>query len=154
MFSLRSQKSDVKVIYSSLSHVLTLGVDSEFPGYPASIGILLERSRSSLGIYLLSHAPKLSSLETGELLDLSLDPDDIDTRLRAELLSQAGMCETLAADLLAHAERLRAEARKDTLIYDSEGDTIETLPLNLPGKNRAKVEDVDTSDVSLSAFED
>lgn len=156
--SLRSQKSDVKVIHSSLSHVLTLGIDSEFPGYPASIGVLLERSRtSSNSIHLLSHAPKLSSIETGELLDLTSDSDDLDTRLRSELLSQAKMCDSLAADLLSHAERLRLEARKETLIHDSEGDTIETFPLNPPGKNRAKIEPSDDNEdsiLNLSAFDD
>jgi hypothetical protein len=108
---------DILISHSSLSPVLRLGVDAELPGYPALIGLQLEAHVSQPGHYLLIQAPSLSSLETGEMLTFSPETsqedieDELDTRLRAELLTLSTSCRTLAANLLSHAERLEREAK-------------------------------------------
>lgn len=135
MTNKESERLDrLQVVHSSLRDVHRIGTDSDFPGYPPSIGVIMRKGTK--GYVLSVHAPRLSSLVTGETFDLSPDPDDqnrsdspispgsliddLDTRLRAELLSQAHNCRILSADLLSHASRLESEALKDTLIEDKD----------------------------------
>lgn len=123
------------VTHSSLKPVLRLGIEAELPGYPAQIGLQLADHETQPGHYLLIQAPSLSSLETGEMISFSPDtsPEDaleeLDTRLRAGLLTLAQGCRTLAEDLLSHAARLETEARKEVLI-SKEG--VATLPTPRP----------------------
>lgn len=115
-----------KVVHSSLSEVKRLGLDAEFPGFPASIGIIIRRKHFG-GHLIESHVPKLSSLVSGETLEC--DTDDLDTRLRLDLYTCAENCRELAADLIRHAERLESRAKEEKLIDDSTDGPVE--PQNL-----------------------
>lgn len=120
-----------KLLHSSLSSVLRLSIDDEI-GYPASIGILVHKG--SKGYLLTYHEPKLSSLIHGIGIETQyVSTSDIEKRTRENLLRMSVSCKTLAADLLAHAARLKEEAKKEQLIDDSALDDTPTSP----GKNHA-----------------
>ena len=127
-------ESDILISHSSLSPVLRLGIDAELPGCPASIGLQLEAHVSQPGHYLLIQAPSLSSLETGEML--TFDPEtsqedveeELDTRLRTELLTLSTSCRTLAANLLSHAERLEKEAKSPTPLLSVPTPALALVP--------------------------
>lgn len=129
IFSMSSVSRD-KVVHSSLSEVKRLGLDAEFPGFPASIGVIIRRKHFG-GHLIESHVPKLSSLVSGETLEC--DADDLDTRLRLDLYTCAGDCRELAADLIRHAERLESRAKEEKLIDDSENveDVIPSHPVSV-----------------------
>lgn len=151
----------LQVVHSSLKDVRRIGADSDFPGYPPSIGVII-RKRAK-GYVLSVHTPRLSSLVIGETFDLSLDPDDqnrsdspntpesliddLDTRLRAELLAQAHNCRILSADLLSHALRLESEALKEVLIEDKDISDLTGVSAPLD-KNHAREARIETNYVT------
>lgn len=130
-----------QVVHSSLKDVKRIGIDSEFPNYPPSIGLIVRKGTK--GYLLTTHSPKLSSTVTGEGFEFNSDPhaqnlsngsdtndstlDDLDTHIRSGLLVEAANCRILAADLLEHAKRLELESRKDILIEDKNIEDTLTL---------------------------
>lgn len=112
-----------KVVYTSLKEVHRTGLDSEFPGHPPSIGVIVRRGHFG-GNHLIYHTPKVSSLVSGESVECE-DDDELTVRLRDDLYLMAGQCRELASDLLSHAERLEAEAVRESLIDDSAGGDVD-----------------------------
>lgn len=122
-----------KVIHSSLKEVKRLGTDSNFPLPAPSIGIILKHKQFG-GIDLSIHAPKLSSLIEGEILEC--EDDQLDVRLRRELLNLADSCQELADYLISEKKRLEEYAEKDILIHEA----IEMCSAEIPSKIHAKIE--------------
>ena len=123
-----------KIIHSSLQPLKRIGLDSDFPSYPSCAGLIIKRGSS--GYHLTLHTPKLSSVVTGEYIDLSTSTVDLDTRVRADLLSLSNICKELSIELLSHSARLRAlsKDKEETLIHDS----IPESSIPPLGKNHAK----------------
>lgn len=119
------------VLHSSLSPVLRLQRDiDDLPFSSPSVGVVIQRG--TLGYLLTFHEPKLSSTTHGVALTFEeTSTQDLDWRTREALLRMAKDCKTLAADFLAHAARLQAEAKKDHLVDDS------SIPV--PDKNHARM---------------
>lgn len=161
-----------QVVHSSLQDVKRIGIDSEFPNFPPSVGLIVQKGTK--GYLLTTHSPKLSSTVTGEVFEFNSDQDaqnrsdspetndslidDLDTQLRSSLLKEAHNCRILAADLLEHAKRLELESRKDILIEDKPIDDI----LALADKNRANkakspkyepVQNADSQEDDLDIFD-
>lgn len=139
-----------QVVHSSLQDVKRIGIDSEFPNYPPSIGLIVRKGTN--GYLLTTHSPKISSTVTGEVFEFNSDPhsqnlsngpntndsliDDLDTHIRSGLLTEAHNCRILASDLLEHAKRLELESCKDILIEDKNIEDIPALGA-VADKNRA-----------------
>lgn len=108
----------VRVIHSSLKEVRRLGIDSDFPAdpYPPSIGAVIRLNHFG-GACLETHTPKLSSLIEGETFEC--DMSDLDTELRARILTLASTCRSLASELLDHASRLESQAKSESDLIDN-----------------------------------
>lgn len=119
------------ILHSSLSPVLRLQRDiDDLPYQQTSVGV--EIQKGSRGYVLIFHEPKLSSLVHGIGLDFDqTSTDDLDKRTREALLQMSKACRTLAQDFLAHAERLKGEAKREHLVEDS--------PTPEPNKNHANL---------------
>lgn len=127
----REVKMKDSILHSSLSPVLRLQRDvDDLPYQQTSVGV--EIQRGSRGYVLIFHEPKLSSTVHGIGLDFDqTSTDDLDKRTREALLQMSKACRILAQDFLAHAERLKAEAKREHLVEDS--------PIPTPDKNHARM---------------
>lgn len=118
------------ILHSSLSPVLRLNPDIDNFSFPTSVGVIIQKG--SRGYVISFHEPKLSSTVHGIGLDFEeTSLDDLDKRTREALLRMAKDCKTLAQDFLAHAERLKAEAKRESLVDES--------PIPAPDKNHARM---------------
>jgi hypothetical protein len=127
-----------KVIHSSLSPVLRLGTDSDFPCTPAKIGVII--SLSSKGYTLSYHQPKVTSLIEGE--QIPLDGSNLSLELQSSLETISQMCKQLAAHLLSQADRLDTLLANpiSNLIHNEEGlkvphEDLASLPSNFYANN-------------------
>lgn len=149
-----------KVIHSSLQEVLRLGLDSDFPASCSSIGLIVKRKNFG-GVDLSIHTPRLSSLISGEILEC--EDEDLDIRLRKELLDLAKVCKEIANYLMAEKKRLEDCAKKEILIYESVDTPIDISlesdessdPSESASKKRARQSAIQSSidlDLDLDIF--
>lgn len=157
-----SKPDNNEIIYSSLKEVLRVGTDSEMPGYPSSMGIVIRQGRFG-GYHLTYHEPKLCSMVHGEAIEC--EPEEIDAHLKETFSLYAQYCRQLSNDLLTHAERLDAEAEKEKLVVTPRADlpqmeetrshsgdypgTYSTTSIHSSGKNHAKSSPKPSSDLSM-----
>lgn len=108
--------SDLRVVHSSLSDFApSLARDAEFPSFPAKLGIVtrFRHTRQGYVATVESEWPSLSSTMRGELV-LCVDSEEL-TRTKTQLL--ISRCESLAAELVAQADRLRTILESQKLIH-------------------------------------
>jgi hypothetical protein len=100
--------SDLRVVHSSLSDFAPgLARDSEFPLFPAKLGVVTRFRKTRLGYVatIESEWPSLTSTTRGELI-LCQNSEEATQQKTLELIER---CRALAKELNTQADRLRAQ---------------------------------------------